>query len=81
MNNFETFMKAYCQNLYDAVRDHREEYCFGLDKVPDVVAKMKIAFGQRSYNKDSRAVKATCKQLGIKHTYSAINDYLKQEGK
>jgi hypothetical protein len=38
--------------------------------------KMRSAFLAGSYNKDGRAIRATCRELGIKYTYKAIAEWL-----
>lgn len=75
-DRLNTFAAAYERNLSKAVADHPEEYGFPPSHVPTVAARMKNAFGEGSYNKDGRAVKATCKELGIPYTYTGINAYL-----
>ncbi len=77
MNNFDTFMIVYKKQLKDAVVNYPQEYQFPIESVPDVVEKMGEGFNRGTYNKDGRAIKATCKELGIKYTYTAINEYLR----
>lgn len=72
----DTFMKVYEECLRAAITSHPEEYRYGLDAIPGVLERMRVAICNGSYNKDSRAFRATCKKLGIKHTYSAIAHYL-----
>jgi hypothetical protein len=36
-----------------------------------------VKAGGRGYSKEGHAFKGTCKRLGIKHTYTAIETYLK----
>ena len=47
--------------------------------VAQVADRMIAAITAKSYNKDGRAMKATCKRLGIKHTYTAINAFIAAE--
>jgi len=75
---FETFGKLYEQNLTQAVLNYPEEYVWPVENVPTVAKKMLDAVVKNSYNKDGRAFKATCKQLGIKYTYKAIDEYLER---
>lgn len=72
----ETWMKEYAKQLPLAVAKYPDEYAYSLEEVPAVVERMRVAFAKRSYNKDSRAVKACCKVFGIKHTYTAINHFI-----
>lgn len=44
--------------------------------VQDVADAMIAAVVAGSFNKDGRAFRATCKHLGIKHTYQAIRSYI-----
>lgn len=76
MSNLETFVNTFSVQLEKAVREYPVEYMFPAHLIPQVVERMSKAFIGKSYNKDSRAIKATCKILGIKHTYTAINEYL-----
>ncbi len=76
MSNFDRFVEEYTQQLTKAVTDHPDEYGWPVANVPTVVGKMKAAFKEGTYNKDGRAIKATCKALGIKYTYTAINAYI-----
>ena len=73
------FLTIYLEELEKAVKNYPQEYLYGIQQVPSVYERMKSAFIKGSYNKDSRAIKATCKRLGIKHTYEAINKALKGE--
>ncbi|MDD5186513.1 MAG: hypothetical protein PHS84_14760, partial [Paludibacter sp.] len=52
------------------------EYAYPLSEVPIVVNKMKKAFIQKTFNKDGKAIKATCKALKIGYTYRDIETYL-----
>ena len=76
-SNLDRFCELYATNLEHAVREHPEEYAYPVETVPVVVSRMRAAFLRGSYNKDGRAIKATCKQLGIPYTYTAINTFLK----
>lgn len=76
MSNFDNFMQVYTEQLEKAVRNYPAEYGWPVENVPTVAAKMGEAFKKKTYNKDGRAIKATCKVLGIKYTYTAINEYL-----
>jgi len=71
----ETWMAAYQRHLLAAVSEG-DRYAYGPADVPRVVAKMRVAFESGAYNKDGEAVKRTCREFKIKHTYSAIKSYL-----
>jgi hypothetical protein len=74
--NKEMFFRTYAKELEAAVIDHGDEYRYGLEAVPAVVEKMRDAFENRTFNKDSRAIKSTCHLLGIKYTYKAIGEFI-----
>lgn len=72
----QRFVTLYEANLRAAIERHPDQYRYGVDRVPVVVERMTKAFVERSYNKDGFAIKWTCRELGIVHTYTAINHYL-----
>ena len=77
----ETFLAEYEKQLTLAVQNFPQEYGFGVEKVPYVIAKFRIAISEGTFNKDGRAFKATCKALKIPHTYKAINNFIFGERK
>lgn len=58
------------------VEDFVAAYRFGEQETYERVA---FSILDQSFNKDSAAIKATCKALKIKHTYKAIQAYLRGE--
>jgi hypothetical protein len=52
------------------------EYCWHVPEPERVFSRMALALIHGSYNKDSHAIEATCKALGIAHTYEAINQFI-----
>lgn len=70
------FGDLYLEKLTVAVQSHPEEYHYGVEQVPNVHQRMMDAVYKGTFNKDSKAIKDTCKDLGIKHTYTAIREYL-----
>lgn len=76
MSNRERFLTEYKSQLARAVVDFPAEYVWPISELEVVYGRMVAAFDRGSYSKDSRAFKATCKALGIKHTYSAIAGYV-----
>jgi hypothetical protein len=52
------------------------KYGWHPSKLEEVGNNMMAAVERDSYNKDGYAFRATCKALGIKHTYAAIHVYL-----
>lgn len=72
------FRAAYVEELTRAVADYPDEYPWaqsGRLDVQTVADRMFEAMSRGSYNKDSRAFKATCKRLGIAYTYAGIAAY------
>lgn len=75
----DQWMIAYAPALTKAVTDHPEDYCYPPDEVPLVVARMRNAFAAGSYHHKGRAVRATCKHLGLDYTRKAVDAFLKGE--
>ena len=74
MNNVDRWNSVYRAELAKAMESHPDEYMPGIDA--EIVAnRMIAAFERGTYNKDSRAIRATCRHFGIKHTYAAINAF------
>lgn len=76
-SNFTRWMERYTVELRNAVEKYPAEYGWPIANVPVVAGRMAQGFRDGSYNKDGRAIKACCKHFGIKHTYGAINTFLK----
>ncbi len=72
----ETFMNEYVAQLTRAVNEKPEHYFYPVEDVPLVAAKMRAAILAKSYNKDGYGFKWACKSLGIKWTYTAINEFV-----
>lgn len=72
----ETWMAEYQKQLLLALEEHPEEYAYDQSNIPTVLIKMRNAFKNGSYNKDSRAIRATCKVFKIKHTYKDIERFI-----
>lgn len=79
-----TFDEDRVRNFFDAYEDNlqrnrikRPQDYFG--DVHTTIMRMREAILKGSYNKDSESFKETCKQLKIKHTYKAIEAYLRGE--
>lgn len=79
----DLFVAEYTRQLTrvltaDAMKPAGErEYAYDLRALPGVVEKMRAAFVRGSFNKDGKAIRATCKALGIPYTYAGIKNYLK----
>lgn len=75
-NNRAAFESRYLTELQRAIERYPDEYRFPITESFNVAERMIAAIYGKSFNKDSRAIKATCKALGLKHTYQAINEFL-----
>jgi hypothetical protein len=74
--NLECFLKCYKENLIKAQKEHPQEYTWPASQIDVVFNRMAKAIENGSFNKDSRAIKASCKELKIKHTYTAIMNFI-----
>lgn len=74
--NLECFLECYKTNLLKAVLQLPQDYSYSTDKVDEVFERMKAAIVRGSFNKDSHAFRWTCKELGIKHTYKSIKEFI-----
>ena len=74
--NLHVFLSAYRTNLEKAHAERPTEYAWPISEIEIVFDRMAMAIKQGSFNKDSRAFKLTCKQLGIKHTYRSIREFI-----
>ena len=74
MSNKKIFREIYRRNLWRAAQE-LPDYGFIIGRVNETADKMLAAVERRSYNKDGAAFRWTCKELGIPHTYKAINEF------
>ena len=72
----DTFMAEYAKHLERAVKEYPEEYKWPLAVLPQQLGEMRAAIGRRAFVKDTRAMRATCRALGIKCTYRAIANFI-----
>lgn len=70
------FMAIYTPCLAETLEKYPNEYAWPKADVPVVAARVREAIRNGTYNHDGRAIKATCKKLGIKHTRKAIQAFL-----
>jgi hypothetical protein len=75
---FDRFVATYREQLAIAHEKFPEEYVWPAREIPFVAIRMENAIREGTFNKDGRAFKATCKLLGIKHTYTAIRAYIEE---
>jgi hypothetical protein len=78
--NRSLFLAVYGEQLGLARVSNPQDYPWPASELPAVLARMAAALDRGSFNKDGRALRATCKYLGIKHTYGAINEFINKEG-
>lgn len=76
MKNLDLWMNVYAEKLKEAIQQHPELYAYPLAEAEFVIHRMRGAFERGCYNKDSHAIKATCKHFKISHSYKAITRFL-----
>lgn len=74
--NFECFIDVYTEKLKQARIKYPNNYQWPDSEFNTVIARMRTAIEKGSFNKDSHAFKMTCKELKIKHTYTAIKEFI-----
>jgi hypothetical protein len=73
------FREAYEVALRAACTEHPDEYLYKPDAVPEVVGFMMCAIHENKFNHAGRALRATCKALGIKYTQKSIRAFVNGE--
>ncbi len=80
MDRKRAFLDAVSVALTTNVATHPERYCYGLEGVPEFVAKLSAAFSGDYFSASgftiSDSIVSACKALGIKATYKAIGTYI-----
>lgn len=79
MSALELFYETYVRHLTAAVQTNPGTYAFNAGQVPDVARRMVLGLAAGRASKDGKALTATCKELGIPHTYKAIRAYFDQD--
>ena len=79
MTNFELFLQKYETTLTQNVTTHPDRYRYQAspEKISQVSLKMVEGLRDSESDKNGETTKSVCRQLGIKHTYAAIEQYLK----
>ncbi len=72
----DLFLATYKEELIKSHNETPENYAWPISELDVVFSRMRAAIERGSFNKDSRAFKATCKRLKIKHTYRDIETFL-----
>lgn len=69
------------QKQYAYLYDNDPDYAYAKkNNSPEVLAdKMTKSLSVGQANKDGKGIKNTCKVLGVKYTYKAIQEYLTQQ--
>ncbi len=84
----DAFMTAYERALRDQIAKHPEEYAYGPEGIPAVVAKMRRAFHEGALQgKPSGAgwpakgpsMASAARAIGVSPTYKALGPYLRGE--
>lgn len=65
----------YQKHLEVVVKKYPTLYAFNYDKIPGITVKMVQAFKAGTYNNDGHAIKAMARELGIRPTYGALNNF------
>lgn len=76
MSNLEIFLNEYKKQLEISHKNNPDEYMWPISQLDTVFDRMKAAIIRGNFNKDSKAFKATCKALKIKHTYRDIENFI-----
>lgn len=79
MSNLKTFREVYERKLIAAIKRNPDRYHYSIDRAPTVARNMTTALLEGTGCKDSAAVKATCRELGIPYTYKGISAFLRED--
>ena len=71
---FQTILTGHYHSLF--ANDPEYAYAAGRTTPEALAEKMTASLLSGSANKDGAGIKRTCKDLGIKYTYTAIQEYL-----
>lgn len=69
------FFKTFAECLKNNMSENPEKYSKTYEET--LQAYLNVKFEKYSYDKDSKTIKDTCKKLGIKNTYLAIDSAIK----
>lgn len=79
LTNYAKFSVIYLKHLRDCIQND-PEYAYTKEHCQDILAlaqKMTLGLLNGSANKDGKAIKLTCRELKINHTYKAIQAFIK----
>ena len=74
--NLQCFLEVYEESLKEARLKHPNDYQWPDSEFEKVMDRMRTSIERGTFNKDSHAFKITCKKLNIKHTYTAIREFI-----
>jgi hypothetical protein len=80
-DRLSTFYATYLKHLTNMVNNN-PDYAYTKARctdIPELAAKMLAGLLKGSANKDGEAIKLTCKELKIPHTYKAIKAYVEYQ--
>ena len=69
------FLEVYTRTLRDAVKKYPERYTWPIENVPTVAEKMTVAMARGTANMDTPAIKNALKELGVKATRKAVEEF------
>jgi hypothetical protein len=78
-SKLDIFMDTYAKKLEEAHEKHPDQYAWPKSDLPKILERMRAAVEKGSFNKDSHAFKATCKELNIPYTYAGIKQFISSE--
>lgn len=76
---FHTVLTDQYKQLFET--DPEYKYAAERNLPMDLARKMMNSLAEGTGNKDGKGIVRTCKALGIKHTYKAIQQYLNEGSK
>ena len=74
------FLSMYREKLAEAVVKHPNQYGWPIEELDTVMGRMIVALENGTFSMDGLAFRNTCRALGIKHTYKAINEFISEGG-
>ena len=70
------FIRVYRIKLLESIKRDPSHYFWDVSEIDTVMERIKAAILRLSFNKDTRAFKATFRALKIKNTWRDIETYL-----
>jgi len=76
MTNLDKFLASYREHLLTERMLYPERYLWPISEFEEVFRRMTAAIKKGTYNKDSKAFRRACREMGIPHTYRAIQNFI-----